>query len=104
MDNSDEPKRDSRPSDRFTQTIAGKQTRKLRARREEDRAIWFWLGNFGLVGWSVAIPTLVCLAIGYWIDKRWPGPISWTLTFLFIGVVLGCVTAWYWVTRESKRE
>jgi ATP synthase protein I len=57
----------------------------------------FGLGMIGMVGWSVAIPTLLGVAAGMWMDRTWPGPHSWTLTMLFVGVILGCLNAWYWV-------
>ena len=78
--------------------------RKLRARSERRHTAWFGLGMFGLVGWSVAIPTLAGITLGLWLDARWPGPQSWTLTFLLIGVGLGCLNAWYWVRQESRRD
>lgn len=84
--------------------VGRKAERKLRARREEDRTAWFWLGMFGLVGWSIAIPTVIGIALGIWIDNRWPTPASWTLTFLIIGVTLGCLNAWYWIKQESDRD
>jgi ATP synthase protein I len=90
--------------ERFRRTIAGKEDRKLRARRQPDRGPWFWLGMFGMVGWSVAIPTLLGIAIGVWLDRRFEDRISWTLTMLFIGVAVGCWTAWYWIRRESQRR
>jgi len=90
--------------ERFRRTIADKEDRKVRARRQGDRGPWFWLGMFGLVGWSVAIPTLLGISIGVWLDRRFESRISWTLTMLFVGVALGCWTAWYWVRRESQRR
>jgi len=84
--------------------VWGKESRKMKGRREKDRSIWFGLGMFGLIGWSVAIPTLIGVAVGIWIDNTWPSRFSWTLMLLFIGVILGCVNAWYWVKRESRRE
>lgn len=84
--------------------IRRKEARKMKARRESHRGLWFGLGMFGLVGWSVAIPTLIGVAVGVWLDKRYPGPYSWTLMGLIIGVVLGCLNAWFWVKRESQRE
>jgi ATP synthase protein I len=88
----------------FSEEVKRKEARKVQARKEGDRSVWFGLGMFGLVGWSVAIPTLGGIAIGIWIDKTWPGPRSWTLMCLVIGVIIGCVNAWYWVKRESGRE
>jgi ATP synthase protein I len=84
--------------------VGAKESRKMKGRREKDRSIWFGLGMFGLIGWSVAIPTLIGVAVGIWIDNTWPSRFSWTLMLLFIGVILGCVNAWYWVKRESRRE
>jgi ATP synthase protein I len=78
--------------------------RKLRARGDSRHTAWFGLGMFGLVGWSVAIPSLLGVALGLWLDARWPGRPSWTLTFLIIGVALGCLNAWYWIRQESERD
>jgi ATP synthase protein I len=82
--------------------VGEKEQRKLQARRQRD-GIWFGLGMFGLIGWSVAVPVLLCVALGLWIDRRWPGPYSWTLMLLFIGFGLGCANAWYWVMRERQQ-
>jgi ATP synthase protein I len=57
---------------------------------------------FGMVGWSVAVPTLIGIALGIWIDRRWPGRFSWTLMLLFAGLALGCLLAYHWVNRERK--
>lgn len=64
--------------------------------------MWFGLGMFGLVGWSVSIPTVVGVALGVWIDYKWPSQYSWTLMLLVIGIVIGCLNAWFWVSRERK--
>lgn len=96
---------DRRPSAaerRFERHVARKAARRQQAEREGDRSIWFSIGLFGLVGWSVALPTLLGLALGVWIDNRWPGRVSWTLTLLFVGVVLGCLNAWRWMKQESR--
>ncbi len=87
----------------FPRRVGRKAERRLRARRE-GTSVWFWLGMFGLVGWSVAVPTLIGIALGTWIDRTWPGEVSWTLTLLFVGVVIGCANAWRWIQRESRRR
>lgn len=91
-------------SDKLSEKVGAKETRKIKARQDKDRGVWFGLGMFGLIGWSVAIPSLIGVAGGIWIDKKWPGPYSWTLMCLIIGVMLGCLNAWYWIKRESGPE
>lgn len=93
-----------RPENGMSEEIGRKAERKLRARREADKGVWFGLGMFGLVGWSIAVPTMLGVALGFWLDRRLDGHISWTLTMLFAGIAVGCVNAWYWVTRESRRD
>jgi ATP synthase protein I len=90
--------------EQFSEQVSQRAARKQRAREQNRRTAWFGLGMFGLVGWSVAVPSLMGIALGLWLDARWPGRPSWTLTFLIIGVVLGCLNAWYWVKQESERD
>lgn len=90
--------------ERFSQAAEERAARRRRARRE-GRSVWFGLGMFGLVGWSVALPTLAGIAVGAWLDGRaGPGRISWTLTGLVVGVALGCALAWWWVRQETDRR
>jgi ATP synthase protein I len=96
--------RSAEDAERLSKEVGSKAERKIRARGEEDRGVWFGLGMFGLVGWAVAVPTVLGILIGLWLDQRFPGKPSWTLTLLFLGVVLGCLNAWYWVRRESRHD
>lgn len=80
--------------------IGASADRKMRA-RDHKQGVWFGLGMMGLIGWSVAVPTLVGVAAGHWLDHRFPNQISWTLTLLFVGLVFGCVNAWRWVAKEE---
>lgn len=89
---------------RFEDEVDRRASRKLEAEKEGDRGIWFGLGMMGVVGWSVTVPTLIGLAIGIWLDGRTRGGISWTLTGLGVGVILGSLNAWFWVQRESRRR
>jgi ATP synthase protein I len=88
----------------LARTVGRKEERRLRARRTREDSVWFGLGMFGLVGWSVAIPMLIGIAIGAWIDRTWPSHYSWTLMGLLCGVAVGCLTAWYWIKREGRHR
>jgi ATP synthase protein I len=82
--------------------VGAKAARKLRARRHTTAGIWFGLGMMGLIGWSVAIPTLLGAALGLWLDQHYPGGRSWTLALLVAGLAIGCFNAWRWITREDQ--
>ncbi len=92
----------SRPSHELSEEVGAKEARKVRARRTRDRTLWVGLGMFGVIGWSVAVPTLIGIALGMWLDRRLPGPFSWTLALLLAGITLGCLNAWYWVSQERE--
>lgn len=81
--------------------VGARAVRKLKARRRSGSDVWFGLGMMGLIGWSVAVPTLLGAALGLWLDQRHPGPRSWTLALLVAGLCAGCLTAWRWVAREE---
>jgi len=86
----------------FVRQVAVKAARKLKARRRGAQSVWFGLGMFGLIGWSVAVPTLLGALLGLWWDRRHPGPHSWTLMLLVAGLLMGCANAWHWVSREDS--
>jgi ATP synthase protein I len=80
--------------------IHKKEARKLRARQAGRHHPLQAVGLFGVVGWSVALPTLLSLALGIWIDRTWPSSFSWTLLLLLVGIILGCWNAWKVIQRE----
>ncbi len=90
-------------ADHFTEQVAKKEALKRKALRHKDETVWFGLGMFGIVGWAVAIPTLIGVALGLWIDRTWPTQYSWALMLLIAGVMVGCMNAAYWVRRVRSR-
>ena len=90
--------------ERMSDEIGRDAERKLKARGERQKGVWFGLGMFGIVGWSIVVPTLLGVLLGIWLDERYAGEISWTLTFLFLGLILGCLNAWYWIKGESQND
>lgn len=86
----------------FSEKIARKEKRKLQAQKVNSGTVWSGLGMFGMVGWSIAVPSLLGAALGIWLDRIYPQSFSWVLSFLMIGLITGCCIAWYWVTKEDK--
>lgn len=89
------------PGNKLSELVGDKAKRKLRAQRDK-RSVWSGLGLFGMVGWSVAVPTLLGAALGIWLDKNYKESFSWTLSLLLVGLMFGCIIAWNWVQKENK--
>ena len=100
--NDNPPRKGANNDSDFSRQVGSQAARKLKARREAAKSVWFGLGMSGLIGWSVVIPTLLGAAVGIWVDTRYPSRYSWTLMLLLLGLVLGCFNAWHWVDSEYK--
>ncbi len=94
----------SPPFDLLSERVGRKAARKLRAREADRPSVWFGLGLFGIVGWTVALPAVLGALLGLWLDRHWPGRHSWTLTLLVAGLVLGCAAAWHWLKKQEPHD
>lgn len=84
----------------FEKIVGDKEERKLQAQRE-TKSVWSGLGLFGIIGWSIALPTILGAALGIWLDKNYKENFSWTLSLLVAGLMIGCVIAWNWIQKEN---
>lgn len=73
--------------------------------RSRTRLAWnplHGLSAFGVIGWSVALPTVLGALLGLWLDRVAPQGFSWPLALMLGGLVLGVIVAWEWVAREAR--
>lgn len=88
---------------KFPDEIGTKEQRRLKTERTPEVGAWYGLGLFGVVGWSVAIPTLIGTLLGVWIDLTYPSARSWTIMLLIGGLGGGCFNAWLWLNRQRRK-
>ena len=93
---------DNKETNEFSKEVGEKAQRKLKALHNDKRSIWFGLGMMGIVGWTIAVPTLLGATLGMWLDKNYPESFSWTLTLLILGLLAGCLISWHWLSKEHK--
>lgn len=86
----------------FEQQVAAKAVRKLRAQSHGPGDVWFGLGMTGLIGWSIAVPTVLGALLGLWVDSHHPGAHSWTLALLVAGLCIGAANAWRWMNEQAR--
>lgn len=88
-------------AERMIRQVGSTQQRMVRA-RDRKNSFWNSVAILGVVGWSVALPTLIGVSGGVWIDHHWPSRFSWTLMLLVAGLVLGCANAWLHVKGHQS--
>jgi ATP synthase protein I len=88
--------------DLFSKQVEEKAQRKLKALHNDNKSVWFGLGMMGIVGWTITVPTLLGAVLGMWLDRNHPTTFSWTLSLLILGLLVGCLTAWHWISKEHK--
>ncbi len=96
-------KKEPTPEEELVKRVESDSRKKIKAQKEGSE-VMFGLGLFGIVGWSIAIPTLIGIAIGVYLDNNFASDFSWTLTLLFGGIIIGCFNAWHWVNEKSKDD
>lgn len=86
----------------FRDQVSEKEELKLKAQRQKKDSVWQGFSVFGIIGWSVAVPTVLFVLIGVMLDEKYTGRQSYTLSMLGIGLLLGCINAWFWVNRKMQ--
>ncbi|ABV92185.1 ATP synthase F0F1, subunit [Dinoroseobacter shibae DFL 12 = DSM 16493] len=87
--------------DRSAEDI-GQRARRMKAARDDPGPSPLrGIGTFGMIGWSIAVPTVGGVFLGLWLDRVAPQTFSWTIALLLGGVVLGALIAWNWIGKEG---
>jgi ATP synthase protein I len=92
------------PEDDAAAEIERGAARRQRMRDAPPASPLRGLGTFGMIGWSVASPTVAGVFLGRWLDRIAPQGFSWTVALLLGGACIGAVIAWRWVGREGGPE
>lgn len=78
--------------------------RERRWREEGEPSFARRLGQIGVLGWIVIVPTLGGAFLGRWIDHAWDTGIFFTAPLLLLGLALGCHFGWRWVNRDGDDQ
>jgi ATP synthase protein I len=81
-----------------------KSARELTKARREKRTFWRYAYLLGVGGWLFAIPVVGCAYFGKYLDSKFDGKgISWTITFLILGIAFGVYNAWQFFLKEFRQ-
>ncbi len=88
-------------ADTSTDDIGRRAERMKFARDHPGPSPLTGISTFGVIGWSIVIPTVGGAFLGHWLDRVAPQDFSWTIALLLGGVVLGGFISWAWINKEG---
>lgn len=89
--------------DKASEAIRRRTQRMQKTRDEPQYSPLNGLGVFGVIGWSVAIPTVGGAFLGMWLNRVAPQSFSWPIALILGGVVLGGLVAWGWIDKTRDK-
>ena len=87
--------------DSSAETIRRSAKRMQRARSKPGESPLRGFGVFGIVGWSIAVPTVAGAFLGHWLNRIVPQDFSWTIALILGGTTVGIFIAWGLLSKES---
>jgi ATP synthase protein I len=75
-----------------------------RARDAPEPSLGSRLGQIGILGWSIVVPTLLGLALGHWLDRRFHTGVFFAAPLLMVGAGIGLWSAWKWMHRQTLKD
>ena len=86
---------------RKTERVLIKKARALSNRK--NRIFYFNAAKLSVYGWQMAIPVLLGILMGRFLDSHFPAShFSWTLNLIIIGFGVGFFNATRWVHQAGK--
>lgn len=88
-------------ADKSTDAIARQARRKKENRDHPGPSPLRGIGMFGMIGWSIAVPTVGGAFFGMWLDRVAPQAFSWSIALILGGVVVGAFISVAWINKEG---
>lgn len=94
----------TRPPDKSKDDILRHAKRMKSNRENPGPSPLRGIGTFGMIGWSIVVPTVGGAFLGRWLDRAYPQTFSWTIALIIGGVVVGAFIVMGWIKKEENDE
>jgi ATP synthase protein I len=78
--------------------------RAERGREIPEPSLGARLGQIGVLGWTIIVPTLLFLFLGRWLDRSYGTGIFFSAPLLMVGAAIGLWSAWRWMHRQEVKQ
>jgi ATP synthase protein I len=90
--------------DRLARAAQRAVEREAAGRADPEPSLGARLGQIGVLGWAVVVPTLLFLFLGRWLDRSFGTGIFFSAPLLMVGAAIGLWSAWRWMHRQGVKQ
>ena len=90
--------------DRLAAAAQRAAEREAQGRADPEPSLGARLGQIGVLGWTIVLPTLLCLFLGRWLDRIFGTGIFFSAPLLMAGAAFGFWSAWRWMHHQGLRQ
>ena len=90
--------------DRLARAARRAVRRDAEGRADPEPSLGARLGQIGVLGWAIIVPTLLCLFLGRWLDRSFGTGIFFSAPLLMLGAAVGFWSAWRWMHRHGVSQ
>ncbi|MFD1008436.1 AtpZ/AtpI family protein [Oceanisphaera ostreae] len=91
-------------ADKAAEAMRRSAQRTQQARSTKSVSPLHGFSTFGIIGWSIAVPTVGGAFLGVWLDKIAPQSFSWPMALILGGIMIGGIIAWNWINKEDSKQ
>ena len=88
--------------DRLERAAQRAAEREAEGRADPEPSLGARFGQIGVLGWTIIVPTLLCLFLGRWIDRTLGTGIFFSAPLLMAGAAIGFWSAWRWMLNLGR--
>jgi ATP synthase protein I len=92
------------PDDSVARAARQAMQREAQGRAEPEPSLGSRLGQIGILGWTIVVPTLLGLVIGHWLDRHFGTGVFFAAPLLMVGAGFGLWSAWKWMHSQTRRK
>ncbi len=90
--------------DRLARAAQRAVERDAAGRADPEPSLGARLGQIGVLGWAIIVPTLLSLFLGRWLDRSFGTGIFFSAPLLMVGAAIGLWSAWRWMHRQGVKQ
>jgi len=71
--------------------------------KKSPQTFWKMVATLSSLGWSMVLPIISGALLGSYLDKLVGGGVEWTVSLLFVGVVMALYNLYHILFKETNR-